>query len=152
LPRSDARAARIAAAEQVVAANRLSARTPPLSPRGGTAVRARGWLLRLDSQFHWHNEGFGSFDDFLATLSSRKRKTIRKERAAALTGSSVEHVTGSRSPSGIGTPLGLLPGYRHPQMGRPYLTRRFFSLLGERMADRLLLVFALHGGEPIAGR
>jgi predicted N-acyltransferase len=143
----------IAAAEQVVAANRLSgAHATFVAKEEAPLFERAGWLLRLDSQFHWHNDGFGSFDDFLATLSSRKRKTIRKERAAALDGLTVEHVTGSAITERHWDAFWLFyqdTGAR--KWGRPYLTRRFFSLLGERMADRLLLVFALHGGEPVAG-
>ena len=111
-----------------------------------------GWLIRTDSQFHWHNEGYGSFEDFLAALSSRKRKTIRKERASALEGLTVEHVTGAAITEAHWDAFWAFyqdTGSR--KWGRPYLTRRFFSLLGERMAERILLVFALHEGRPIAG-
>src|SRR3546814_9650838 len=55
---------------------------------------AAGWLIRQDSQFHWTNRGYGSFDDFLLNLSSRKRKDIRKERAAAVAGLEIVHLTG----------------------------------------------------------
>ncbi|HEX4738540.1 MAG TPA: GNAT family N-acetyltransferase [Allosphingosinicella sp.] len=113
---------------------------------------AAGWLIRIDSQFHWHNEGYRSFDDFLAALSSRKRKAIRKERAAALEGLTVQHLTGRDIEERHWDDFWAFyqdTGSR--KWGRPYLTRRFFSLLGERMADRILLVFALHEGKPIAG-
>jgi predicted N-acyltransferase len=111
-----------------------------------------GWLIRADTQFHWHNDGYRSFDDFLAALSSRKRKAIRKERAAALAGLTVEHVTGRAITERHWDAFWAFyqdTGGR--KWGRPYLTRPFFSLLGERMADRILLVLALHEGEPIAG-
>jgi uncharacterized protein len=113
---------------------------------------AAGWLIRVDSQFHWHNEGYGSFDDFLAALSSRKRKAIRKERATALEGVTVEHLTGAAIEERHWDAFWAFyqdTGAR--KWGRPYLTRRFFSLLGERMAECILLVFALHEGRPIAG-
>jgi predicted N-acyltransferase len=143
----------IAAAEAVVRSNGLSsAHATFIAPDEVPMFEAAGWLIRTDSQFHWHNEGYGSFDDFLARLSSRKRKTIRKERASALQGLTVEHVAGDAI------------GERHwdafwrfyqdtgsRKWGRPYLTRRFFSLIGERMADRILLIFALRDGERIAG-
>jgi predicted N-acyltransferase len=111
-----------------------------------------GWLIRIDSQFHWHNEGYRSFDDFLAALSSRKRKAIRKERAAALDGLNVEHLTGRDIEERHWDAFWAFyqdTGSR--KWGRPYLTRHFFSLLGERMADRILLIFALHEGKPVAG-
>ena len=111
-----------------------------------------GWLIRTDSQFHWHNEGYATFDDFLAALSSRKRKAVRRERALALEGLTVEHVTGAvieeRHWDAFWT---FYQDTGARKWGRPYLTRDFFSLLGERMADRILLVFAMHQGRPIAG-
>jgi hypothetical protein len=86
----------VAAAEQVVHSNRLSgAHATFIDPAELPTFEDAGWLIRVDSQFHWHNEAYGSFDDFLGTLSSRKRKAIRKERAAALDGLTVEHVTGA---------------------------------------------------------
>jgi predicted N-acyltransferase len=111
-----------------------------------------GWLIRVDSQFHWHNQDFRSFDDFLASLSSRKRKAIRKERSAALAGLDVEHLSGSAITERHWDHFWQFyqnTGAR--KWGRPYLTRNFFSLLGERLADRILLVFALRDGRPIAG-
>jgi hypothetical protein len=111
-----------------------------------------GWLIRIDSQFHWHNEGYRSFEDFLASLSSRKRKAIRKERAAALQGLEVRHVTGADLTEAHWDAFWAFyqdTGSR--KWGRPYLTRSFFSLLGERMADRVLLVLATRDGVPVAG-
>jgi hypothetical protein len=111
-----------------------------------------GWLIRVDSQFHWHNHGYGCFDDFLASLSSRKRKSIRKERATALEGLTVEHVTGSAITEAHWDAFWRFyqdTGSR--KWGRPYLARSFFSLIGERMADRILLIFALRDGVRIAG-
>jgi predicted N-acyltransferase len=143
----------VAAAEQVVHSNRLSgAHATFIDPAELPTFEDAGWLIRVDSQFHWHNEAYGSFDDFLGTLSSRKRKAIRKERAAALDGLTVEHVTGAAITERHWDAFWIFyqdTGAR--KWGQPYLTRSFFSLLGQRMADRLLLVFALHEGEPIAG-
>ena len=105
----------IAAAESGGRGRTASPRpTPPSSARGGAALFERaGWLIRIDSQFHWHNDGYRSFDDFLAALSSRKRKAIRKERAAALDGLEVVQLTGAAIERGaLGRLLGLLPGYR----------------------------------------
>src|SRR5690606_31438175 len=105
-----------------------------------------------DSQFHWSNDGYGDFDDFLAALASRKRKAIRRERAAAVEGLEVVHLTGA----GI-TEAHWDMFWRFYQdtgarkWGQPYLTRDFFSMVGETMADKLLLILALRAGRPIAG-
>jgi uncharacterized protein len=143
----------IAAAEAVVRNNGLSSAHATFIDEDEVALFERaGWLIRIDSQFHWHNEGYKSFDDFLAQLSSRKRKAIRKERAASVEGLAVEHVTGAAITEAHWDAFWRFyqdTGSR--KWGRPYLTRAFFSLLGERMADRVLLVFAMRGGVPIAG-
>ncbi len=143
----------IAAAEELVRQNGLSsAHATFIAPSEAPLFERAGWLIRVDSQFHWHNEDYGSFDDFLATLSSRKRKAIRRERAAALDGLSVEHITGEAITERHWDAFWTFyqdTGAR--KWGRPYLTRAFFSLLRERMAGRLLLIFALRDGEPIAG-
>jgi predicted N-acyltransferase len=143
----------IAAAEALVEQNDLSsAHATFLVPEDVRLFEAAGWLIRVDSQFHWSNRGYVDFDAFLADLSSRKRKAIRKERAAALEGVTVEHVTGAAITEAHWDAFWEFyqdTGSR--KWGRPYLTREFFSLLGERMAERVLLVFALHEGRPIAG-
>jgi predicted N-acyltransferase len=143
----------IAAAEAVVRTNGLSSAHATFIAAEEVAVfEQAGWLIRVDRQFHWHNEGYGSFDDFLADLSSRKRKAIRKERAAALEGLTVEHVTGAALDERHWDAFWHFyqdTGAR--KWGRPYLTRSFFSLIGERMADRILLVTASRDGVPIAG-
>jgi uncharacterized protein len=143
----------ISAAESLVRNNELSSAHATFIAQEEVPLFERaGWLVRVDSQFHWHNDGYGSFDDFLASLSSRKRKAIRKERAAALKGLSVQHLTGDAIEERHWDAFWLFyqdTGSR--KWGRPYLTRSFFSLLGERMADRILLVFALDGGVPVAG-
>ena len=112
-----------------------------------------GWLQRYGQQYHWVNEGYETFDDFLDALSSRKRKNIRKERqrvrdagveVIALQGDDLNEDhwdaffhfymdTGSR------------------KWGQPYLTRAFFSLLGEKLADKVVLIMARHDGDWIAG-
>ncbi|MFT3966017.1 MAG: GNAT family N-acetyltransferase [Sphingobium sp.] len=114
--------------------------------------RVAGWLIRQDSQFHWTNDGYGSFDDFLAALSSRKRKDIRKERERARQGLEIVHLTGGAIREAHWDAFWQFyqdTGAR--KWGRPYLTREFFSLLGQRMGDRVLLMLALRGGAPVAG-
>ncbi|WP_114954544.1 GNAT family N-acetyltransferase [Sphingosinicella terrae] len=143
----------IAAAERVVAAHGLSsAHATFIAPQEVALFREAGWLIRTDSQFHWLNEGFASFEDFLASLSSRKRKMIRRERALAHEGITVEHLTGAAIEESHWDAFWQFyqdTGSR--KWGRPYLTRAFFSLLGERLADRVLLILALREGRPIAG-
>ena len=146
-------AALIAAAERIVVAHGLSsAHATFIAAEEVAPFEAAGWLIRTDSQFHWLNQGYGSFDDFLASLSSRKRKTIRRERALAVEGLDVVHLTGGDLTEVYWDAFWTFyqdTGAR--KWGRPYLTRRFFSLLGERLADRVLLILALRGGRPIAG-
>jgi len=112
-----------------------------------------GFLQRTDQQFHWHNAGYGSFDDFLASLASRKRKAIRKERAQAVApGIDIEHLTGRdirEEHWDAFFAFYMDTGSR--KWGTPYLNRRFFSLLGDAMADRCLLVMAKRNRRYIAG-
>lgn len=113
---------------------------------------AAGWLIREDSQFHWTNRGYGDFGDFLADLSSEKRKNIRKERARAVAGLDIVHLTGGALTEAhwdIFWDFYQDTGAR--KWGTPYLTRSFFSLLSETMADKVLLVLALREGRAIAG-
>lgn len=111
-----------------------------------------GLLLRQDQQYHWHNQGYASFEDFLAALSSSRRKTIRRERREAQAGLEIEAVSGgdlTEAHWDVFFAFYMDTGSR--KWGRPYLNRRFFSLLGERMADRVLLVMARREGRWIAG-
>jgi predicted N-acyltransferase len=112
-----------------------------------------GWLRRIGMQFHWENEGYASFDDFLGALSSRKRKVLRRER---------------RDANAAGLTFHALSGpditerhwdafYRFYQStvdrkwGSAYLTRSFFSMLGERLGHRVVLMYAENAGKPVAG-
>ena len=112
-----------------------------------------GFLQRTDRQFHWQNEGYARFDDFLATLTARKRKTIRRERHDALQdGIAVHWLSGSDLTEEIWDAFFAFymeTGSR--KWGRPYLTRQFYSLVGARMRDRIVLVMARRGGRWIAG-
>ncbi|WFL78862.1 GNAT family N-acetyltransferase [Altererythrobacter arenosus] len=111
-----------------------------------------GWLMRSDIQFHWHNRGYGCFDDFLGELASRKRRSLRKERAAAQEGVEIVRLTGDDIKPHHWDAFWIFyqdTGAR--KWGSPYLTREAFSLFGERMADRLVLILAQIEGQPIAG-
>ncbi|WP_413740645.1 GNAT family N-acetyltransferase [Sphingomonas sp. Sphisp66] len=143
----------IAGIEAVTDQNRLSsAHVTFLDDAQLPLFEAAGWLLRAGTQFHWANEGYGDFDEFLGALASRKRKAIRKERAAAVEGLSIRHLTGSEIDEAHWDVFWTFyqdTGSR--KWGRPYLTREFFTLLGREMADKVLLILAYRDGRPIAG-
>jgi hypothetical protein len=112
-----------------------------------------GFLERTDQQFHWHNEGYGSFEDFLATLASRHRKAIRRERRDALgSGITIHALTGGDITEDAWDSFFefyMETGSR--KWGRPYLTRAFYSLIGESMPGDVVLVMAKRNGRWIAG-
>jgi len=112
-----------------------------------------GFLQRIGQQFHWQNEGYGSFDEFLEALNSRKRKQIRRERRDAMQGGiEIEMLTGGDIKNAHWDAFYRF--YRSTsdrKWGEAYLTRRFFDLLGERMAERVLLVMAKKSGRYVAG-
>jgi predicted N-acyltransferase len=116
-------------------------------------LAGRGFLPRTDRQFHWRNQGYCAFGDFLSALSSRKRKIIGRERRDAVAnGISIHWLTGADLTENVWDAFFAFymeTGSR--KWGRPYLTRRFFSLVGETMADRILLVMAKRAGRYIAG-
>jgi uncharacterized protein len=111
------------------------------------------WLKRQDIQFHWHNKGYGTFADFLASLSSSKRKNIRKERqSVADAGITFDLVTGADLHEhhwDAFFEFYMDTGAR--KWGSPYLTRKFFSLINSSMAKSILLVLAKREGRIIAG-
>jgi len=114
--------------------------------------REAGWLIRTDSQFHWRNDCYENFDAFLAALSSRKRKAIRRERAKAQESVEIVHLTGNEIQSyhwDFFWEFYQDTGMR--KWGQPYLTRGAFDLLQQKMADKLLLIFAMQDGIPVAG-
>ncbi|WP_309621253.1 GNAT family N-acetyltransferase [Novosphingobium sp.] len=141
------------AAEQLCEANGISsAHATFIAPGQVPLFEAAGWMLRSDIQFHWENRGYASFDDFLAQLSSRKRKDIRKERAAAQDGVEIRHLRGTEITEAHWDAFWTFyqdTGSR--KWGQPYLTRAAFSLLGERMGDSILLMLAYIGELPVAG-
>jgi uncharacterized protein len=112
-----------------------------------------GLLQRTGQQFHWQNRGYQTFDDFLDTLASRKRKMIRKERRDAQSdGVEIECLTGADITEAHWDAMYdfyIDTGSR--KWGRPYLNRKFFSLLGESLGNHCLLIFANRGGQAIAG-
>ncbi|AGB46360.1 hypothetical protein Mesau_04011 [Mesorhizobium australicum WSM2073] len=116
-------------------------------------LEAAGFLHRTDQQFHFFNEGFSTYDDFLATLASRKRKAMKKERREALAdGISIDWLTGKDlTEKAWDDFFAFYMDTGSRKWGRPYLNRQFFSLIGERMADDILLVMARRDGRYIAG-
>ncbi|MDP3258387.1 MAG: GNAT family N-acetyltransferase [Bosea sp. (in: a-proteobacteria)] len=118
-----------------------------------TALREAGYLERHDLQFHWFNQGFRSYDDFLATLASRKRKALKRERREALAaGITIEVLSGSDLTEAVWDDFHAFyedTGSR--KWGRPYLNRAFFSCVGAAMGERIVLVMAKRAGRYIAG-
>jgi predicted N-acyltransferase len=116
-------------------------------------LAGHGFLQRTDQQFHWHNDGYGSFEDFLGTLASRHRKAIRRERRDALgNGITIHARTGPDITEDAWDSFFefyMETGSR--KWGRPYLTREFYSLIGESMAKDVVLVMAKRDGRWIAG-
>lgn len=123
-----------------------------LEPDEAESLEKTGMLHRTDQQFHWENRNYQDFDGFLAALSSAKRKNLRKERAKAQHGLTFEHISGDAITEAHWDAFYefyLDTGSR--KWGSPYLNRETFSLLGERMGEKLLLIFAMEAGRPIAG-
>lgn len=111
-----------------------------------------GYLKRTDLQFHFQNPGYRDFDDFLDSLSSRKRKALRRERRGALSGLSIDLLTGSDlNEAAWDAFFGFYMDTGGRKWGRPYLNRRFFDMIGERMPDRILLALARNGERYVAG-
>ncbi|WPZ16134.1 GNAT family N-acetyltransferase [Nitratireductor rhodophyticola] len=117
------------------------------------ALDRAGFLMRTDQQFHFFNRDYGRYDDFLATLASRKRKALKKERRTALeNGIEIDWLTGPDLTESVWDDFfSFYADTGSRKWGRPYLNRRFFSLIGERMADDILLVMARRNGRYIAG-
>ncbi len=141
------------AAEQFCVQQGLSsAHATFIEPDQAPLFERAGWLLRDDIQFHWTNRGYASFDDFLSALSSRKRKDLRKERAAAQEGVEIRVLRGDDiRPEHWDAFWHFYQDTGARKWGTPYLTREAFTLLGERMADSILLILAFLDGAPIAG-
>ncbi|GBE44523.1 MAG TPA: N-acetyltransferase [Rhizobiales bacterium] len=112
-----------------------------------------GLARRTDQQFHWCNDGYVTFDDFTASLTSRKRKLINRERREAYAdGISIKLLTGSDlKESHWDAFYDFYADTGARKWGNPYLTRDFFSLIGQSMAKRILLILCERDGRPIAG-
>ena len=116
------------------------------------ALGEAGWLRRMGVQYHWHNRGYEGFEDFLAALSSRKRKAIRRERRDAQAGLEIRALRGSEM--GRREWAAFYNFYLSTvdrKWGGAYLTERFFPLLGERLGDAVVMMMAFRAGRPIAG-
>jgi hypothetical protein len=144
----------IRAAEAVVRQNGLSsAHATFVAPDQMPLFEEAGWLVRRDIQFHFANTGYGSFEDFLGTLTSAKRKQLRKERARAVEGLRIEELTGAAIGPEHWDAMWLFyqdTGAR--KWGHPYLTREAFDLMGATMAEQIILLIAYDDDErPVAG-
>lgn len=112
-----------------------------------------GLLRRRTQQYHWENRGYDSFDGFLAALSSRKRKTIRKERERAQAfGGTIHQFTGDQiEPEHWDAFWDFYQDTGARKWGTPYLTRKFFDIAQDRLRDDILLVMAKRDGQWVAG-
>jgi predicted N-acyltransferase len=129
-----------------------SAHVTFIDDAGAAECERRGWLMRLGIQYHWRNRGYADFDDFLGALRSSKRKSIRRERAAAREGLEFVALRGSEiGPAEWEWVWRFYQDTGSRKWGHPYLTRSFFDLIGQSMGDRLLLFLALRDGRPVAG-
>ena len=151
-----ARDALIEAAIGLAAGNTLSSLhvTFCTGEEAETLCARHGLLHRVTQQFHWENRGYATFDDFLADLSSRKRKMIRKERdTARASGLTIRQLTGNDiQPQHWDAFWQFYQDTGARKWGTPYLTRRFFTLAHETMRDDMLLVLAERpDGTPVAG-
>jgi uncharacterized protein len=143
----------LAALETVTVQNGLSsAHVNFLTEEEARLAEGRGWLQRHGIQYHWLNRGYSDFDGFLAALSSRKRKAIRKERSAACESVEILTLRGSQiQPEHWGAMWRFYQDTGGRKWGRPYLTRQFFEQVGGVMGDSALMFLALRDGQPIAG-
>ena len=147
------RHALLAALETVTVQNGLSsAHVNFLTEEEARLTEGRGWLQRHGIQYHWLNRGYGSFDDFLGALSSRKRKAIRKERAAACESVEITALRGAEiEPRHWDAMWHFYQDTGSRKWGQPYLTREWFEGVVSVMGDAVVLILALRGGQPIAG-
>ena len=143
----------LAALEALTVQNKLSsAHVTFCTESEAEAGEARGWLVRHGLQFHWSNRGYESFDHFLAALSSRKRKAIRKERAAAVNALEIVTLRGAEiAPAYWDAMWNFYQETGSRKWGHPYLTRAWFDRAGDVLGDSALMFLAVRDGDPIAG-
>ncbi len=123
-----------------------------LEPDVWEELGREGWLLRNDQQYHWFNRDYQDFDGFLAAMSSRKRKMVRKERAAAQEGLNIRQLTGDQiQPEHWDAFYEFYTDTGERKWGSPYLNREFFEQFHEKMRDKILLIMAFEDDQPIAG-
>lgn len=152
--RRELRRALIAAVGQLTeSAGLSSAHATFLGAEDASGFREAGWLMRHDRQFHWPNRDYRDYDDFLATLLGRKRKQLLRERREAVAGGvEISARTGAEiREADWDAFFAFYMDTGQRKWGRPHLNRAFFSLIGETMADRVLLILAHHAGRPIGG-
>jgi len=149
----EARTALVSAAVELTQQMGLSSLHVNFPEEGEWTLMGRlGLLQRQDIQYLWRNDGYVSFDDFLAALSSSRRKAIRRERRDAQAGLDIRVLTGTDiKEEHWDAFFAFYQDTGSRKWGRPYLTRAFFSRVGESMADRIAVVMAFRGGRPIAG-
>lgn len=140
-------------AEMVCEQNNLSsAHATFIEPEQLPLFENGDWLIRNDIQFHWLNRDYDSFDGFLSELASRKRKNLRKERAAAQQGLRIERLSAEEiKPEHWDAFWVFYQDTGARKWGTPYLTRDAFTLLGERMGESMILILAFEDDIPIAG-
>ena len=154
-PGAPADAARLLAAAMVEIAKR--AKVSSLHVTFPTKVEydlfaEAGFLQRLGRQFHWENQGYKSFDDFLGALNARKRKQIKRERREANEGIEIETLNGAAIKARHWDAFfRFYTSTSDKKWGAAYLTREFFDLLGQRMGERVVLVMAKMAGRYVAG-
>ncbi len=143
----------LAAIEAVTVQNDISsAHITFIDDAGAAECERREWLIRHGIQYHWFNRGYSDFEDFVGQLTSRKRKALRKERAQAREGLEFRAHRGTEiGPGEWDAMWGFYQDTGSRKWGRPYLTRDFFELVGERMGEQVLLFLAYDGSRPIAG-
>ena len=143
----------LGAAESVVRQNGLSSAHANFVEESQLDLfRKAGWLIRSGTQFHWENAGYACFDDFMASLASRKRRAIRKERAAAQAAVTIEIIRSTDIRPEHWDAFWIFyqdTGAR--KWGTPYLTRTFFDRIAKSMSDDIVLFLATRDGRPVAG-
>ena len=148
----EAKSALLAAMEQLCGSQGFSGAHITFMQAGDrTAARNAGWLERTDRQFHFINQNYKDFDDFLSSLSSRKRKNIRKERRAAQKSLTIKRLSGADlKPEHWDVFFKCYLDTSLRKWGQPYFAREFFAHIHETLADNILLVMAWQDGDPIA--